>query len=60
MNAAPDLYWDLRNMLPVCELCHTRHHRAFRRITRRELTSAAIEFANELALDWLIERTYPE
>jgi 5-methylcytosine-specific restriction endonuclease McrA len=56
---AEKLLWDLRNMLPICARCHEHHHRAFRRIRQRELTTDAIEFAAELGLDWLIEREYP-
>lgn len=58
-RGAAELLWDLRNMLPVCADCHARHHHAFRRIRRRELPAAAFEFAAELGLEWLIERTYP-
>jgi 5-methylcytosine-specific restriction endonuclease McrA len=55
---AAERVWDLRNMLPVCASCHARHHSAFCRIPREVLPPAALEFALEVGLDYLIEQDY--
>lgn len=54
-----EVLWDLRNMLPLCESCHSRHHSAFSRIPRHLLPDEALEFAAELELGWFIVREYP-
>lgn len=50
-NAGADL-WDERNALGVCELCHTRHHKARRRIRGSELRADNLEFARELFAEY--------
>lgn len=52
--------WDRRNALVVCDLCHTRHHRALPRISRRLLRAETWAFARELGQDHKLEREYPD
>jgi hypothetical protein len=43
--------WDQRNMLPMCDICHERHHRAARRVTQdilRRRAPKVMEFAFDL------------
>lgn len=54
------LLWAQDNGVPACEEpCHRRHTSAVRRIPRAALPRAAIEFAAENDLMYLIERYYP-
>lgn len=48
------MLWDVRIGFLVCELCHTRHTRAVKRIPRRLLPPAAWTYAQEV--DVLLER----
>jgi hypothetical protein len=55
--------WDRRNRLPVCAVCHQRHHSRFRPIGRAVLEACApkvFQFARELGLLHVLEREYPE
>lgn len=49
--------WDPRNALPLCDSCHSRHHRRSRVIALSVLPASALEFASELlgayAFDYL-------
>lgn len=55
-----DALWDVRNGIPLCDVCHQRHETAFKRVPRNVLPSAALDFAGEMGVDHLIERYYPE
>jgi 5-methylcytosine-specific restriction endonuclease McrA len=53
--------WDRRNLLPLCERCHRRHHDAFRRLPRQlieEHCRKINQFARELGLEWWLDREY--
>lgn len=55
--------WDNRNRLPVCDVCHQRHHSRFRPIPMRVLREHApkvFQFARELKLGHVLEREYPD
>lgn len=51
--------WETRNGIPVCESGHRRHHSGLERIPRERLPASAIAFADEVGLDWMIDRYYP-
>lgn len=51
--------WDTRNGLPICAHRHAQHTRAIQRIPYEALPQSAIEFANEVGLEWQLERYYP-
>lgn len=54
--------WDQRNMLPLCRLCHGRHHSAFKRVEVGVLQTHAprvFQMAHELHLEYRLARTYP-
>lgn len=53
------LRWETDNGLPVCEGAHRRHHSGLLRIPRERLPAAAIRFAENAGLGYLIERYYP-
>lgn len=59
-----DVMWDRRNRLPVCQICHERHHNRSRPIARAVLRRVArggvFDFARELGLEPALEREYPE
>jgi hypothetical protein len=52
------LLWDTRNGLAVCGRHHARHTLARRRIPLAVLGPGHAEFACQLGLDYLIDRTY--
>lgn len=43
---------DGRNCLGLCELCHTRHEKAVRRVRGSELRPENLEFAREMYLEY--------
>lgn len=54
--------WDLRNRLPCCPTCHSRHHSRLRPIPAAILRAHApkvFQFARELGLLHILEREYP-
>lgn len=55
--------WDRRNLLPLCQRCHGRHHSRMRPVTLQELRRYApkvFQFAREIGeLAWL-QRMYPK
>lgn len=53
------LRWDVRNGVCVCEGAHRRHTLALERIPYEALPPAALEFADEVGLGWMIDRYYP-
>lgn len=53
------LLWDHRNGLAVCERRHRRHTRAIERIRYGQLLIRNVVFAEEVGLDWILERYYP-
>jgi hypothetical protein len=60
-DAYAELMWDVRNMLPLCRLCHARHHNARRRVTTQELKQhapRAWQFAANVGCGWFIGRNY--
>lgn len=54
-----DKLWDPRNGMALCTFHHTRHTLARERIPFELIPPAAVEFATELGLDWLLDRYYP-
>ena len=40
--------WDLANAMPVCPVCHARHHSAHGRIPYSRVSFAAQKFARDL------------
>lgn len=55
-----DALWDVRNGMPLCSRCHQQHETAFRRVPRRLVPAAAVEFARELGVEHVIDRYYPD
>lgn len=55
-----DALWDVRNGIPLCDRCHQRHETAFKRVPRHLIPPAAVAFADELGVGYLIDRYYPE
>lgn len=56
--ALDDILWDGRNGVPVARWHHDALEHRTRTIPRAVLPPAVEEFAAELGLEWLIERTY--
>jgi len=54
-----ELIYDPDGGMACCELCHSRHTSAFRRIPRSKLTAANWRFINRLDLDWWVMKYYP-
>lgn len=55
------LLWDRRNRMPLCERCHTRHHRRLPAIVWSlvvERFADAIAFAEEIDLLWRAKLDY--
>lgn len=44
----------------VCYLAHRQHHNATRRIPYECVPDAAIRFAYEHGIDWMLDRYYPQ
>lgn len=55
-----EFLWDKRNRLAVCDAAHHRHHTRCAPLPRSVLPDSVFEFAEELGLLWLLEKTYPE
>jgi hypothetical protein len=53
-----EIVWDPRGGMPLKLARHRRFHAGLEVITRRELPRESIVFANELGLEWWIERRY--
>lgn len=53
-----DLLWDVRNGMVLCRWDHARHENAFARIPASRISHEAWSFAQELGLDWWLERNY--
>lgn len=54
--------WDLRNMLPLCEVDHVGHHSAMHKIPLSIVLyhrPEVVAFATELGLTWWLSREYP-
>lgn len=51
--------WDVRNGMCLCRWHHARHESHAERVPRLLLPPAAVEFAGELHLEWLLDREYP-
>lgn len=56
--------WDRRNGLPLCKVCHSRHHAGVRRVSRMLLVAKlpqVFKFAKELGPQAvaLLKREYP-
>lgn len=43
--------WDLRNLVPLSEGAHRRHHSRFRPVSLSELPASVFEFADEHGFD---------
>lgn len=54
-----DKLWDLRNGMCLCRWHHARHESHAERVPRAALPAAAVQFARELGLEWLLDREYP-
>lgn len=54
------LLFDPRNGMPVGRPCHEPHEKAVCRIPWSLIPPSAIAFAQELDLEWLLERQYPK
>jgi hypothetical protein len=54
------LLWDQRNGIAVSRRVHDEHENRKRPIPRRCIPEAAVAFARELELEWMIERDYPK
>lgn len=54
-----DFLLDRRNRLAVCEHRHEQHTTGYKPIPRRVLPASVFEFAEELGLDWYIDKHYP-
>lgn len=52
------LLYDVRNGVALCGLCHDNHTTAKERVPRSKLPVAALAFASELALLYVIDREY--
>lgn len=50
--------WDTANAMVLCRLCHARHENAFARIPAGRIPHEGWQFAQELGLDWYLERIY--
>lgn len=53
-----DRLWDRDNAMVLCRVCHARHENAFARIPATRISHEGWRFAQELGLDWFLERTY--
>lgn len=53
-----DRLWDRENGMVVCRTCHGRHENAFARIPATRIPHEGWTFAQELGLDWYLERIY--
>jgi hypothetical protein len=51
--------WDRRNRMPLCEFHHQRHTLRYDPVPSSLLSAEAREFAAELGLEWLLEKSYP-
>lgn len=57
------LLWDRRNRMPLCELCHTRHHRRLPALAWKLIEERfweAVAFATELGLLWRVKLDYDQ
>lgn len=54
------IVWNLANHLPLCAYHHNRHERALERVPRHVLPDAALAFAEDVGLTWLVEKAYPQ
>lgn len=52
------LLWDPRDGTAVCEAAHRHHHSGRARIEIARLPLRCVKFAQELGLDWYIDRYY--
>lgn len=55
----PGRVWDVRNGMGLCGYHHARHENYVQRIPRDLVSNDAFEFADELGLDWAIDKDYP-
>lgn len=53
-----EFLWDPRDGTAVCEGAHRRHHSGRDRIEITRLPLRCVKFAQELGLDWYIDRYY--
>ena len=60
IGSSPDVLWDPRNVLGLCRDCHERHTNRSRPVPRHVVPLAALDFAEDHGLTWLIEREYPD
>lgn len=56
-----DLAYDARNGVPICELCHGRHEKAFKRIPRARLPHGVLDWAYDNGFGWFVDKrdVYP-
>lgn len=50
--------WDCSNGIGLCRYHHARHHARVEPVPLTLIPAAAVEFAAELGLDWLLAREY--
>ena len=53
-----DRLWDRANAMVLCRICHARHENAFARIPAGRIPHEGWRFAQDLGLDWYLERVY--
>lgn len=53
-----DQLWNRDNAMVLCRLCHARHENAFARIPASRIPHEGWRFAQDLGLDWYLERIY--
>jgi 5-methylcytosine-specific restriction endonuclease McrA len=56
------LRWDQRNLLPLCERCHVRHHSRIAPVPLAVILTEApkvLQLARELGIEWYLSREYP-
>jgi 5-methylcytosine-specific restriction endonuclease McrA len=59
---AEAVVWDQRNLLGLCDRCHTRHHSRMSPVPLPTVLAHApgvVAFATELGLTWYLSRNHP-